>query len=503
MKKITLLSLLTLTIISTALLTSCKKETPTPETKQGNIAGIVTDKETQKAIAGVKIAVTDTERSTTTSTDGKFEIKDLQTGTYTLSATMIGYEPTTVSVTVKEGETVTANIAMTPSTVLSVTTTPITAITDTEASSGGTLTPNGTAITEAGVCWSTKEAPTTADSKASATATGNSFIVKITGLLPNTKYFVRSYVQNAVGTVYGNELSFTTLTADQEITIPDANFRAYLIAEYDANDDGKILLSEINKIKSLNVSEKAIASLEGIEYFTALETLSCNLNDLTALTVSTLTNLTKLFCGGNKLTALEVNTLTKLEVLDCGENAITTLSVDNLTNLTKLDVEGNKLTSLDVHTLTNLLQLGCRTNMITSLDLSNLTKLEYLYCQENQLNTLSVSTLTKLKQLFCHKNQIEALDVSNLPDLKLLYCNNNEIALLNLGNLTGITEIRCSYNPLSALNVSKLSILADLSCINCPNLTTIYVSQAQKDTETNGEIPDWMKDDIATYTVAL
>lgn len=33
----------------------------------------------------------------------------------------------------------------------------------------------------------------------------------ITGLNPGTKYYVRAYATNSVGTAYGNELNFTSL----------------------------------------------------------------------------------------------------------------------------------------------------------------------------------------------------------------------------------------------------------------------------------------------------
>ena len=92
-------------------------------------------------------------------------------------------------------------------------TTAITAITTTTASSGGTITAGGGAsITARGVCWSLVANPTTADSKTSdGTGTGT-FTSAITGLAYTTTYHVRAFATNATGTVYGNDLSFTTLT---------------------------------------------------------------------------------------------------------------------------------------------------------------------------------------------------------------------------------------------------------------------------------------------------
>ncbi|NSW93969.1 MAG: fibrobacter succinogenes major paralogous domain-containing protein [Bacteroidales bacterium] len=92
-----------------------------------------------------------------------------------------------------------------------ITTTAVTSITTNSAVSGGTITGDGGAqVTARGVCWSTSVNPTVADSKTSdGTGTG-SFTSNLTGLTPNTTYYVRAYAVNSAGTVYGNQVSFTT-----------------------------------------------------------------------------------------------------------------------------------------------------------------------------------------------------------------------------------------------------------------------------------------------------
>ena len=92
-----------------------------------------------------------------------------------------------------------------------VTTTVISAITATTATSGGVITSNGnTAITAQGVCWGTTDSPTIAGSKTSDSIKYTTYASAITGLTPNTKYYVRAYATNNVGTAYGSQLSFTT-----------------------------------------------------------------------------------------------------------------------------------------------------------------------------------------------------------------------------------------------------------------------------------------------------
>jgi hypothetical protein len=92
-------------------------------------------------------------------------------------------------------------------------TTAATSITGTTATSGGNITSDGNGVISAsGVCWSTISNPTIADSKTTDGVTTGSYISSITGLTAATTYYVRAYAKNAVGTVYGTQISFTTFS---------------------------------------------------------------------------------------------------------------------------------------------------------------------------------------------------------------------------------------------------------------------------------------------------
>ncbi len=106
-----------------------------------------------------------------------------------------------------------------------ITTTAISAITATTATSGGSIINNGgAAVTARGVCWSTSSNPTIAGNKTVNGSGNGGFSSNLTGLTPNTLYYVRAYATNSAGTGYGNELSFTSLcsssvTASVSITV--------------------------------------------------------------------------------------------------------------------------------------------------------------------------------------------------------------------------------------------------------------------------------------------
>ena len=89
-----------------------------------------------------------------------------------------------------------------------------TSILATSALSGGNVTAEGSAsVTERGICWSTGATPTTADSKTTTSGTTGAYSsLSITGLTPETKYYVRAY---AIGcqTAYGAVTWFYTGSA--------------------------------------------------------------------------------------------------------------------------------------------------------------------------------------------------------------------------------------------------------------------------------------------------
>jgi hypothetical protein len=86
-------------------------------------------------------------------------------------------------------------------------------IAGTTAVSGGTISfDGGSAITARGVCYATSPAPTLSNSVTSDGVGTGAFISNLTGLTTNTTYYVRAYATNTIGTTYGNEISFKTVS---------------------------------------------------------------------------------------------------------------------------------------------------------------------------------------------------------------------------------------------------------------------------------------------------
>ena len=156
------------------------------------------------------------------------------------------------------------------------------------------------------------------------------------------------------------------------------------------NGDGSVTLSELDlialeEIETLDLSNKGLKNLYGIEVYSNLKQLTCNDNP--------------------GLTKIDVRKLTKLERLECNRNALTELKVNGLSNLQVLSCYQNQLTSLDLTGLTNLRTLSCSQNQLTSLDLTGLTSLEIFYCHENRMTHLDITMLPALTTLMCGKQK--------------------------------------------------------------------------------------------------
>lgn len=97
-------------------------------------------------------------------------------------------------------------------------------VTTTTATSGGKISSYGRGeIIDRGVCWSTKPNPTLADQKTSDGSGNGSFTSQLSGLSPNTTYYIRAYATTSKDTIYATEKIFKTYQG----TFSDAEGNVY------------------------------------------------------------------------------------------------------------------------------------------------------------------------------------------------------------------------------------------------------------------------------------
>ena len=262
----------------------------------------------------------------------------------------------------------------------------------------------------------------------------------------------------------------------QNTFVPDANFEQALIDEgYDSGPlDGNVLTSNISGILNLDIKNRGITNLTGIEDFSALKNLDCS---------------------GNLLINIDVRPLSNLQILWCFENQITNLNVDQNISLTALRCENNKLTSLNLSKNINLVDLACEQNKITTIDVSNSVSLNRFQCGNNLLNTLDVSTNVNLSYLSCEQNQLTSLNLLSNNQLSLLNCFNNQITELDLTRNPNLTDVNCSTNQLCLLNLnnSSNSTITDVNFNLNTDLNCVVVDNA------NGNHSNWVPASFSNY----
>jgi Leucine-rich repeat (LRR) protein len=211
--------------------------------------------------------------------------------------------------------------------------------------------------------------------------------------------------------------------------IPDPAFRDFIANQmdlngWDVNKDGRLSSEEAANVNKIEAVREKLSSVEGLKYFTGLDTLVFDACGLSTLDVTANTKLLFLWCSDNALTTLDLSKNTALTYLNCVYNKLVSLDVSKSTSLTYLNCLQNSLTALDVSNNRALIQLNISFNNLTSLDVSNNVALEELECTWNSLPTLDISNNTKLYLIGCG-NQVNGenvfvikswFDNDNIPD---------------------------------------------------------------------------------------
>lgn len=207
--------------------------------------------------------------------------------------------------------------SLAPALAPTVITTSRTSITTTSATLAGNATDSGTStITERGVVYATSTNPTTANTKIAIGSGLGTYSQNVTGLTPNTLYHVRAYAINNVGTSYGFDSTFTTLSLSE--TYPTViTSKPSLIGVYSALLGGSVVDSG-----SSSIIER------GVVYATTLNPTTANNKNVfasSAVVAKIITGLTP-----NTLYHVRYYAINSTGISYGGDSTFTTLSIPTL-----------------------------------------------------------------------------------------------------------------------------------------------------------------------------
>ena len=277
------------------------------------------------------------------------------------------------------------------------------------------------------------------------------------------------------------------IDSKENIIFEDANFKAYLVANFDTDGDGEISKEEALAITKIIVGTKDIESLAGIEHMANLTELRCEgpwsffepeedpEGKLKTLDVSKNVNLTILYCGFNQLTSLDVTNNPKIEQLRCAGNNLNSLDVSKNTELIEFEAYNNRLSSIDVSNNPELEYIDLTNNQIKSIDVSKNPELDYIDLTNNQIKSIDVSKNLELERITCSDNKLTSIDVTNNQKLTKLIISGNSIVEIDLGNNPELNYLYCEKNKISELELSNNKKLKILN-VNDNNLTSLTVN---------------------------
>ena len=311
-----------------------------------------------------------------------------------------------------------------------------------------------------------------------------------------------SYIDTKTNTIYEKKNGVWSASSEGEIVIKDANFKAALLAivGIDANKNGKISPAEAQAVTGFSVAGKEIASLEGIEAFTNLESLDANDNKLTTVDLSKLTHLKKLNLTNNLLSGeLNLKELkylandkvkivagnTSIEKIFVADEAKAT-ALNNFEHTTKYTFSGELERILDLDPVIKAALLadnnrpdrngdGEITNKeaerfnkpisIIATGIKSLKGIEYfkkatsidIHAPSGQKNILvdgqvSLADFSEIERLTIANTKMTKLTLSNFPKLKHLILTGNELTEVVLSGMPELVTLNLERNNLTNLN---------------------------------------------------
>lgn len=233
----------------------------------------------------------------------------------------------------------------------------------------------------------------------------------------------------------------------QGIHFPDENLHQVLLNEYvadldgdgdadspaDLNHDGIITPEEALQILGLSIGFAEIESLEGLEYFTNLENLSCDNNSIAHIPTQHFPLLGRLSASQNPFEQLDLTQNPLLHTLWLSGNmGLNSIDLTNNPELYLLWLHGCPISQIDLTQNTTLNSLNLLDLPLESVELNNNVALESLNIRSNNPNTIELSTLINLKYCDLELPSVTSIDFSQNKKLESLFLVDMTLPIIDM-----------------------------------------------------------------------
>jgi hypothetical protein len=340
----------------------------------------------------------------------------------------------------------------------------------------------------------------------------------------------------------------------QNVNIPDANFKNYLLNNTAINTDGnaEISVAEATAFTGdILVNGLSISDLTGIEAFVNITRLDCYNNNLTSIDVANNLALTRLHCSDNQITTLDISVNTSIIDIQCHNNGVLTelnIANGNNSNITYMKAYGNSLSCIQIdpnftppndvgvfsqgwtkgatafysdncaalNQVVNIPDTNFKNFLLSDNNINLNGDAEITMAEAQSTTTLimdgigiadltGIEAFTNLTRLDVPNNSLTTIDVSNNLSLTRLHVGFNNLTSLDIRLNTSINELFCHENSsLETLLISNgnNSNFLFMKAYNNPSLTCIQVDAGFSPPANSGQFAQgWTKDSQTSYSV--
>jgi hypothetical protein len=401
----------------------------------------------------------------------------------------------------------------------------VTNVTATEAViEGYIISDGGSKIIASGVCWSTRDYPTTEDSKIFyGTGTGQ-FVCTITGLTAGTTYYARAFATNSLGTAYGDDLSFSTSGLSPSCITQQASN----VSETGATLNGIVIAnglytdvtfeyqyarsSEWQGISQTVTAEQSPVTVNtGINVSATISGLTCGTYNFRVKAVNNLGitygNVFQLSIGG------QVPTVTMSEVTNLGSNTVTLNGTVNAhCLLTFIFFEYGETEDFG-QISSQLIEIAGDTSTSVSATITGLTNATRYYFRVKAINSLGQVYGTNMDFLTLQVPTVATLEAINLTPASVTLTGTvnansfSSVVTFEYGTTTDYgQEVTPEQSPVTGNISTNVSVtLTDLTCgteyhFRVKALNSIGTTYGDDETFNLGHIPILTTNTVSSIT---